>query len=225
MRVGVLTSGGKDSLYAAYITHSQGYELKYLITVLPEKPYSYMFHYYNAGLTEFQARSMGIPLLQKTTKGEKEEELEDLKEAIRTVKNEIDAIVTGAIASEYQKQRIDIICEELKLSSFAPLWHKDYDMLLEDMLSTGFEIIITAVAAQGLDENWLGRKIDKQCIEDLKILSKKYKIQLAGEGGEYDTFVLNMPLFKSKLGVAKARKEWSGNSGAYIIEKLEKTKK
>ncbi|MEW6069695.1 MAG: diphthine--ammonia ligase, partial [Candidatus Thermoplasmatota archaeon] len=190
MRVGVLTSGGKDSLYAAYIMHSQGYELKYLITVLPANPYSYMFHYYNVRLTEFQARSMGIPLLQKTTKGEKEEELEDLKEAISTVKNEIDAIVTGAIASEYQKQRIDIICEELKLSSFAPLWHKDYDMLLEDMLSTGFEIIITAVAAQGLDENWLGRKIDKQCIEDLKILSKKYKIQLAGEGGEYDTFVL-----------------------------------
>lgn len=224
MKLGVLTSGGKDSLYAAYIMHSQGFELKYLITLLPENPYSYMFHYYNAKLTEFQACSIGIPLIQKSTKGEKEEELKDLAELIKSVKDELDGIVTGAIASEYQKQRIDFICEELSLRSFAPLWHKDQEMLLEDMLSAGFEIIVTAVSAYGLDESLLGRKIDKKFVEDLKAVNKKYKIQLAGEGGEYETFVLNMPLFKYKLEVSKARKEWSGSSGACIIEELE-TKK
>jgi ABC transporter with metal-binding/Fe-S-binding domain ATP-binding protein len=222
MRVGVLTSGGKDSLYAAYIMHSQGYELKYLITIIPRNPASYMFHNNIAELTELQTNAMGIPLIKKCTKGEKEKELEDLKEVISSVKEELDAIVSGAIASEYQKQRIDIICEELGLHSFAPLWHKDQAMLLEDLIRAGFEIIITAVAAYGLDERWLGRRMDRKCIEELKIISKKHGIQLAGEGGEYETFTLNMPLFKYKLEVAKARKDWYGSSGAYIIEELKK---
>ncbi|MEE8167474.1 MAG: diphthine--ammonia ligase [Candidatus Hydrothermarchaeales archaeon] len=219
MKLAALTSGGKDSLFAAYIMHSQGFKIKYLLTVLPERSDSYMFHHPSVRLTSYQARAMGIPRLTKGTEGEKEKELEDLKALISSVKGEIEGVVSGALFSKYQKQRVDAICEALNLRSFAPLWHKDPEMLLREMLDAGFEIIITAVAAMGLDENWLGRRIDERCIEDLKDLHKKYKIHICGEGGEFESLVLDMPLFKQRLEIVKARKE-CGISGTYAIEQV-----
>lgn len=218
MKLAALVSGGKDSLFAAYVMHSQGFEIKYLITILSEREDSYMFHHPNAHLTQHQAQAIGIPLLTKSTKGEEEKELQDLKEIIGSAKDEIEGVVSGAVFSEYQKQRIDVVCEELRLVSFAPLWHKNPEMLLREMLEAGFEIIITAVAAQGLNESWLGRRIDEKCIEELKELNKKYKIHISGEGGEFETLVLDMPMFREKLKILEARKEWSETSGVYIIE-------
>lgn len=217
MKLAALVSGGTDSLFAAYVMHSQGFEIRYLITLLPERADSYMFHHPNAHLTRYQAEAMGLPLLTKSTKGEEEKELQDLKEIISSVKGEIQGVVSGAVFSEYQKQRIDVICEELNLISFAPLWHKNPEMLLREMLESGFEIIITAVAARGLDESWLGRRIDEKCVEDLRELNKKYKIHMSGEGGEFETLVLDMPMFRKKLKILEARKEWSETSGTYVI--------
>jgi ABC transporter with metal-binding/Fe-S-binding domain ATP-binding protein len=220
MKLAALTSGGKDSLFAAYVMHSQGFEIRYLLTVIPERKDSYMFHHPNIRLTEYQASAMDIQLLTKVTKGEKEKELEDLKQLIASVKDEIEGVVSGALASEYQKQRIDAICEESNLKSFAPLWHKDPETVLGEMVEAGFEVIITAVAAGGLDESWLGRRIDRQCIEELKEVNKRYKIHISGEGGEFETLVLDMPMFKRKLEIIKARKEWDGTSGTYLIEEV-----
>lgn len=220
MRLAALTSGGKDSLFAAFIMHSQGFELKYLITLYPESPESYMFHHPNVRLVEYQARAMSLPLLTKTTKGEKEKEVDDLRKVLSSVKSEIEGIVTGALSSEYQKQRVDITCEELGLVSFAPLWHKAPETLLREMLDAGFKVIITAAAARGLDESWLGRKIDEGCIEDLKDLNRKYGVHMSGEGGEYETLVLDMPIFREKLEIMKGRKKWDGASGTYVVENL-----
>ncbi len=224
MNLMALTSGGKDSLFAAYIMHAQGFEIKRLVTLFPERQDSYMFHHPNIHLTGDMAKSMGIPFQKRITGGEKERELIDLKDAIAAsvaVENEIQGIqgvVSGALSSEYQRQRIDVICEELGLVSFAPLWHKDPEMLLLEMLDAGFEMIITAVAADGLDETWLGRKIDEGCIKDLKDLHRRYGIHIGGEGGEFETLVLDMPLFKKRLEIKKARKEWDGTSGVYVVE-------
>lgn len=224
MRLAALTSGGKDSLFAAYTMVSQGFEIKYLITLYPESPESYMFHHPNVRFVESQARAMGIQLLTKTTKGEKEGEIEDLKRVIGLVKDEIEGVVTGALSSEYQKQRIDVVCEELGLVSFAPLWHKDPEALLKEMLDAGFTVIITSVAAEGLREDWLGRRIDEGCIAELKELNRKYGVHIGGEGGEYETLVLDMPLFREKLEIVEACVEWDGTSGTYAVKDLKMVK-
>jgi uncharacterized protein (TIGR00290 family) len=93
------------------------------------------------------------------------------------------------------------------------------------MISTGFEAIITSVAAQGFHEGWLGRKIDETCLEDLEGLSKRFGINMAGEGGEYESLVLDAPLFKSKIEVVEAEKVWRGTSGCYLIKKARLTRK
>ena len=57
------------------------------------------------------------------------------------------------------------------------------------------------VFAGGLDESWLGREIDAKFVADVRGLHEKFKIHPAGEGGEFETFVLNCPLFSRELRV------------------------
>jgi predicted ATP pyrophosphatase (TIGR00289 family) len=221
MRLAALVSGGKDSLYAVYLAGKE-HEIKYIVSIISENPESYMFHFPNARLVEKQAELMQIPLIQKITKGEKEKELEDLKDALKEISNEIDGVVTGATASHYQKERIDKICEELNLKSVAPLWHRDPEKLLREMIASKFDIIITAVAAPPLDEKWLGREINESCVEELIELNEKYSIHAAGEGGEYESFVCDCPLFKKKIEILESEKIWDKKtkSGVLNIKKI-----
>jgi ABC transporter with metal-binding/Fe-S-binding domain ATP-binding protein len=220
MKLAVLFSGGKDSTYALYKMLKQGNDIKYLITIFPENPESWMFHHPCIELTKLQAQALGIKQIFQKTKGEKEKELEDLKKILEKVKDEIEGIVSGAVASKYQKSRIDRICKELRLKSIAPLWKEDPEKLLKEEVESGLEIIITAVCTAGLDENWLGRKIDLDAIEELKNLSKKFGFNLAFEGGEAETLVINCPLFKQRITFKRFEKIWDSKaSSGYLVIK------
>ncbi len=218
MKLAALISGGKDSLFALYTMKKQGHEITHVLTMMPEREDSYMFHHPNVHLTAMQAEIMGIPQITGKTKGEKEKELKDLESLLLKVKGKVDGIVTGALYSNYQKERINAIAKKLKLKSEAPLWNIDLVKYWEMLLENKFEIIITAVAAEGLDEKWLGRKIDKTAVKELIEISKKSKINIAGEGGEFESLVLDCPLFSKKIEIVEARKVWKGNSGVYLIE-------
>ncbi|MEM3074563.1 MAG: diphthine--ammonia ligase [Candidatus Pacearchaeota archaeon] len=203
MKLALLFSGGKDSTYAGYIALKLGYKISCLISIISENPDSYMFHTPKIGLTKKQAKLMDIPIISKKTKGEKEIELKDLEYAIkRAIKYyNIEGVITGAIESTYQASRIQEICDKLNIECFNPLWQKDQIQLLKELLKNKFEIIITKVAAEGLSKEYIGRKLDKKLIEELKYLQEKYKINPAGEGGEFETIVVNCPIFKSKMKV------------------------
>ena len=66
-------------------------------------------------------------------------------------------------------------------------------------LKNNFEIILSGVSAYPFSKEFVGRKIDKRFVEEMKLLSQKYFINPAAEGGEFETLVLNCPLFKKKL--------------------------
>jgi len=219
MRIAALTSGGKDSLFAAYALQKEGHEIKYFLTIVSENPHSYMFHHPNIHLTKMQSEAAGIPLITGKTKGEKEEELKDLEKLLAKVKGKVDGVCTGALYSEYQKARIDAICKKLGLVSLAPLWNIDLPEYWNLLFRNKFEVLITAVAAEGLGEKWLGRKIDKNAVEELKKISEKNRINIAGEGGEFETLVLDCPPFKKKIKILKSRTEWHGDSGTFVVEK------
>jgi diphthine-ammonia ligase len=203
MKAAVLFSGGKDSTYGAYIARKTGYELTCLISIFSKNKESYMFHTPSIEQVKSQAEAMNIPIIIEKTKGEKEEELKDLEKAIEKAKKKykFSALITGALHSEYQASRIKIICDKLNLKCFNPLWHKDEISYLHELIDADFKIIITGVFAFPLDQSWLGRTIDKDFINEVSKLKDKYKIHAAGEGGEFETFVLNCPLFKHELKV------------------------
>lgn len=199
----VLFSGGKDSCMAAYLAKQKGYNLSCLISVYSKNKESYMFHTPSIKRTKQQAKVMKIPLIVQKTKGKKEEELKDLEKAIKKAKDKfgIETIVTGAIKSVYQKSRIQKICDKLDLQCFNPLWNKDELEYLNDLINAKFKIIIVGVFAYPLNKEWLGKEINNIFIEQARKLNKEYQIHLAGEGGEFETFVLDCPLFKKPLEV------------------------
>ena len=223
MNVAALFSGGKDSVFAVYIAKQFGWNVTHLITLQPEKPDSWMFHSINIHLTDLLAETIGIPLIKKSTKGEKEKELDDLKDILRNLS--IDGVISGAIASEYQRTRIEKICHELHIKSFTPLWHKNQELLLREQVSAGFHSIIVGVFAHGFDETWLGKPIDEKTIGKLARLRTKYGINAAGEGGEFETLVLNGPLFKKKIVLDEISKEWRRDSGVLHVKKAHLEKK
>jgi diphthine-ammonia ligase len=214
MKIAVLFSGGKDSTYAAWFAKKQGHEISCLISITSKNKESFMFHTPGIEFTKKQAKLMEIPLIVQKTEGEKEIELEDLEKAIINAKKkfDIEGVVTGAVGSVYQASRIKKICDKLGLECINPLWQKDQIELLKDLIKDNFEIIISAVAAYPLDRTWVGRKIDKEFILEVEELQKKYKVNPAGEGGEFETLVVNCELFKKRLDVELVNVVGEGNS-------------
>jgi len=219
MRVAVLATGGKDSVLALYHILQEGYEVAYLATMIPLREDSWMFHYPNIRLIDFFADAVNIPLAKAETSGVKEEEVEDLKKLIQTL--DVEGVVSGAIASNYQKERVDKICRQLNLKSLAPLWHRDQLEILQEILRLRFEVIVTGVFAIGFDEGWLGRRIDASTIEDLLRLNKAYGVSIVGEGGEFETLVVDAPFYRKTIRILKAEKIWKGQSGHYQISKAQ----
>jgi len=218
LRVAVSFSGGKDSTYATWIALHQAWDVS-LVTVRPSSPDSLMFHHPNTEWTVLQAKAMGLAheIIEMKGKGE----LIDLQHTLDRMKSEdkISGLVTGAVASDYQKTRFDNICDAIGLKTYAPLWHKGPKLLVENLLKFGFRIILTAVAANGLDESWLGRELTEREWSKLEQLSKIHGIHLTGEGGEYESFVLDAPHFSKTIEIQRSRNEWHGDSGRMIIEK------
>jgi len=217
MRVAVLATGGKDSALALYKVLNEDHEVKYLVSMIPLREDSWMFHYPNIRLVDLFAEAAEIQLVKAETLAVKEREVEDLKRLIEGL--DVDAIVSGAIASNYQKSRIEKICEQLRLKCIAPLWHKNPLDILKEILGLKFEVIITGVYAYGFSEEWLGRKIDEASVKALIELNKQYGVSLVGEGGEYETLVLDAPFFKKRIKIVEAEKIWKNQSGYFLITK------
>ena len=217
MRVAVLATGGKDSALALYRVLKMGYEVKYLACMIPMREDSWMFHYPNIHLVDLFADAAGIPLAKAETSGIKEKEVGDLKRLIEGL--DVDSIVSGAIASVYQKSRIEKICEQLRLKCIAPLWHENPLNILKEIVDLKFDVIVTGVYAYSFSEEWLGRKIDSATIEALIELNRRYGISLVGEGGEYETLVLDAPFFKKRIKIIEAEKIWKNQSGSFLITK------
>ena len=133
-------------------------------------------------------------------------------------KYQITGLVNGAIYSNYQRRRIENICSELNLDIITPLWKlKPKDMLCE-MVEHKFKIIMSAVAAGGLGPEWLGKEITPEVIEELSELHETCYVCTGGEGGEFETLVLDSPLFKKRLEISAATPIWDGQAGVYEVK-------
>jgi ABC transporter with metal-binding/Fe-S-binding domain ATP-binding protein len=219
MRIGVLFSGGKDSCLALYKAMKL-HKVVCLISLISKNKESYMFHTPNIELTKIQAEAIELPLIQKITEGEKEKELEDLKEVLNLAKERfgIEGVTTGAIKSVYQESRIEKICKELDLQCFNPLWQKDQIEILNELVENNFKVVISGVFAYPLDKSFLGKMIDSEMIKKLKQLMEKYDLNPAGEGGEIETTVLDAPFFKKKIEILDYDISYNENSGVFRIK-------
>jgi len=220
LKAAALFSGGKDSLFALWTAIHQGYEVSCLITFIPESLESWLFHYPAVRFATLQAEAMGIPILIKRTSDSATKGLRDLRSMLKKAveRFDVDVVVSGVLASDYQRTLVDLVCEELKLRTFTPLWGKRGELLLAEVMNLGFSVMIVSVAAEGLTRKWLGKVLNGKSIKELISLASRYRFNPAGEGGEYETLVLDAPIFRKRIVVKKARPVWMGDSGYLEIE-------
>jgi len=218
MRHGILFSGGKDSCLAV---HRAGelHDVACLITVVSRNSESYMFHTPNIHLAELQAEAMEIPIVKVETAGVKEEELEDLRRAVRTGMERygIEGIATGTLASTYQSTRIQRICDELDIWCFNPLWMRRPLDILNELVSLGYEVIISGVFAYPFTEKYLGKLLDEEMIRRLAELERIHAVNPSGEGGEIETTVLAGPIFKKRVELLRSEMEYRNYAGVFRV--------
>lgn len=216
MRVVGLISGGKDSCYNMMQCVASGHELVALANLRPHNLTeldSYMYQSVGHEAIEYIAEAMNLPLLRIDTKGvseqrgkdyepkEEDDEVEDLFRLLQTVKSEheIEAVSCGAILSDYQRVRLENVCLRLGLTPLCYLWRREQAALLHEMATCEVDAIVIKVAALGLDpQRHLGRSI-RLLEPHLLAMKDKYGLNVCGEGGEYETLVLDCPLYTSRL--------------------------
>jgi len=217
LKLAALISGGKDSMLALHHAVWSGHEVAYLVVMHPKRRDSWMFHTQNLHMTELISEALGIPLASAETTGIKELELRDLERLLAGL--DVEGVVSGAIASKYQKERIDRLCQKLGLEHIAPLWGREQEALLRELLAYRFSVIFVGVYAYGFSRSWLGRLLDEQAVAELMELNKRFAVSPVGEGGEYDTLVLDAPLYRKKIRIEEVDCLWEGESGTLLIRK------
>ncbi|MEC8874514.1 MAG: diphthine--ammonia ligase [Candidatus Thermoplasmatota archaeon] len=242
MRVAVLASGGKDSTYATWWALMQGWNVECLITVHVTGADSMMFQLNGAGIAALQAASAGIPWLPVLTTGVPESEISDLETSLRGDWGScnafleawpeeweepdeleiyegplaVDALVVGALRSDYQKTRIERMCDRLGIISFCPLWHHPAEEHMASFVNHGFDVRFASVSAEGIDGGWLGRRLDEDALSELRILSERHRFNLDGEGGEFETIVVDGPHMKRTIKCV-AEPQWDGRRGVWNV--------
>lgn len=215
MKVVGLVSGGKDSCFAMMKCLQYGHEVVALANLLPandsvDELDSYMYQTVGHQIVVSYANCMGVPLFRRRIQGSTRrhdlsynttpgDEVEDMFILLKEVQKQIPSITavsSGAIASDYQRLRVENVCSRLGLISLAYLWKLDQSFLLQQMIETGIVAITVKVAAIGLDPSkHLGKEMSHLWPHLLK-LNELYGSNVCGEGGEYETLTLDCPLFK-----------------------------
>ena len=215
MRLAAMYSGGKDSTFAMYLAQQMGHEISCLVTVRPEDSASWIFHTPNLSVVPKMAEAMGMELVTVSSDGTEEGDMEAMRSVLSGL--DVDGIVVGALWSDYQWDRMNLICGDLGLVVLAPLWRKDQDTVYDEMVSAGIEAVIAGVFAEGLDAGWLGRRLDADTKKQLAALRGRYGISIMGEGGEYESMTLDSPMHAKRLRIESSEKRMERDAGTLHV--------
>jgi ABC transporter with metal-binding/Fe-S-binding domain ATP-binding protein len=220
VKLASLYSGGKDSTFAIHRAEQLGHKVVCLLTMHPAADDSPLFHHPNSHIARYLAQAMEIPAIDLSVAGRtKEDEMKALGKSIAQAKAryEIEGVLFGGISSVYQKQAFEQVCKDHKLEPVSPLWHSDPAEYMNELLESGYKIMVVGVSAMGLGKEWLGVTLDKEHLSKLATLSKKCGFNLAFEGGEAESLVIDCPLFRKRLDIRRASVHWDGQRGIFEI--------
>jgi ABC transporter with metal-binding/Fe-S-binding domain ATP-binding protein len=218
MTVTALVSGGKDSIYAAYLADTQGWPVDELVTIVPEEPDAMMFHTPNLDLVALQAQAWRKSHRRVRVRGTGEErELEALKEAIEGDRG---PVVAGAIQSSYQWARLLRIASGVGRRVYTPLWRKEPVRVVREEIAAGLDIRLVHLAAEPLTSDLLGRRLDLGLVSELERRSREVRpVNVAGEGGEFETLVVDAPFFRERIEPEVVERSVTGSTARLGITK------
>ncbi|WIV66086.1 diphthine--ammonia ligase [Natrialbaceae archaeon AArc-T1-2] len=230
-----LFSGGKESSWALYRALESGCDVRRLVIVTPQAS-SGMYHAPATSVARLAARSIGIPVVDAGVPTvdveppdvggdladgrDGDASVEPLESAVGTLDVELDGgvagILVGSVENELRIDRLRSICDDVGCDLLAPLWRAEPRELLETMIDAGLEIVVVEVTAPGFDESWLGRRLDRDALDELAELHRERDVHLLGEGGEFETIVTDGP-HMSRPVVLEFEREWYDNWGRLRI--------
>ena len=205
MTVTALVSGGKDSLYSAYLAETQGRTVDELVVLRPEEPASMMFHTPNLELVALQAEAWGKA--HRSVKVEGRGEAAELEALERSIRGPRGWVVAGTIESSFQWSRLLSVAERVGRPVYTPLWRKDPGRVVREEIAAGLDIRLVHLAAEPLGPELLGRRLDLALLGEIERRSASVRrTNVAGEGGEYETLVVDAPFFRSRVEWEEVRR-------------------
>ncbi len=217
MTVSALVSGGKDSLYAAYLAETQGWPVDELVTLRPRVADSLMFHTPNLDLVALQAEAWGKRHRAEVVSGL--DESAELAALERALSGDRGPVVVGAIASSYQWARVVRVADRLGRRVYAPLWRVDPERVVREEIAAGLDIRLVHLAAEPLTPDLLGRTLDLKTLSEIGRRSRSVRrVNPAGEGGEYETLVVDTPFWSKRLELERARREIDRSTARLVVE-------
>ena len=218
MRLASLYSGGKDSTFSLYLEEQMGHDVPYLVNVMPDDSASWIFHTPNLNVVPLMAQAMDKELVTARSTGTEEGDMEGLTNALDGL--DVDGVITGAVWSDYQWDRMNLVCHDLGLKVFSPLWRKDQDLVMDAFLQSGIKAIIVGCYAEGLGQEWLGRMIDQQAVDELKRIREKTGISIMGEGGEDEAMTISSPMHSHPLEIVESEVVWKRDNGTLNVKSV-----
>ena len=198
-------SGGKESCLACYRAIASGLKVRYLANMVTEDGTRSRTHGLSASILKLQSQAMGIPLVQRQTTWQSYES--EFKKMIGEFRQEgIEGGVFGDIDLEEHREWVERVCREAGITPHQPLWGQSQAEILRDFVDSGFIAVVVATRADKLGEEWLGRKIDADFVEQITEMSKTQAVTPCGETGEYHTLVVDGPLFQKRMEITEAKK-------------------
>ncbi len=219
MKVAVMYSGGKDSNYAVEYAVRKGWQIEYLLSVKPTRTDCYLFHFATVEHTPIQAEALGLKhILARCSVADPVQEAMIVKEVVE--KNRVDAVLLGGTGlQQTQIKSIQNALLPLGIEVFAAHSGEDHDAVVKTLINKGYDIRITQIATEGLSEKWLGKQIDRESFTELQKLSQQFGFHIGGEGGYYDTFVCDSPIFKKRIIIEDAENFMEGRYSGHLIAK------
>jgi diphthine-ammonia ligase len=214
--VTALVSGGKDSIYSAYLADTQGMTVDELVVLTPADPDSMMFHTPNLSMVKLQAEAWGKPTRSVKVQGTTEaDEGAAVREALERSRG---PVVTGAIASAYQWSRLQSTTYALGRPLYAPLWGKDPGGVVRAEIGAGLDIRLVQLAAESLTPELLGHRLDLDMVEEIERRSREVRpVHVAGEGGEYETLVTDVPDWSHRIVLDRTEEEHRGGAHRLVV--------
>ncbi|CAB9520041.1 ATP binding domain 4 [Seminavis robusta] len=243
MKFVALVSGGKDSVYSILECCRLGHELLACVHLgAPPEQEEESYMYQSAAseaLTTLVEECLGVPLIHYRRVGkslqtdlvyqqvQEGDEVEDLFQALTLAKEKfptVQAVSSGAILSTYQRTRIEHVCSRLSLTSLSYLWRAapQHD-LLDRMIKDGITaVLVRAACPPGLKPHKHLNKTLQELQPLFLRLNQLYQFHVCGEGGEYESLVLDCPLYKKRLVLDLVEVvELEGDEGVGVLRILQ----
>ncbi|KAK9457621.1 hypothetical protein V1511DRAFT_494136 [Dipodascopsis uninucleata] len=237
MKTVALISGGKDSFFNLIHCVKNGHEIVALANLRPPERGSedvdagemdsFMYQTVGHSVLDLYSEAMALPIYREYINGKSvdqsldqyaydpTDETEDLYRLLHRVKEahpDVAAVSVGAIFSTYQRSRVENVCSRLGLAVLAYLWMRPQNDLLDEMIQSGLHAILVKTAALGLDSFHLGKSL-ADLRDTFMELNKSFGFHVCGEGGEYESLVLDCPLFVKSIVIDSSVKVFHPSGG------------